>query len=668
MLKKTLALFLLLTGFAEAQSYTQPFFGIDKTASPPVMYQLLNGSWQRFPASSDMPAFTGDCVTSAGSTVISCAPLLAKVNTWSNTNLWSDSNTFYDATAYRFSANSVLAVGPGANIGFCGLAGCLVGNPSRTSLYKYDASKFNATKEEYVNDFEFYVSTGKAETWAVSSSYISNVYIHSYGSGQDGLYQMTGGTSPCTSAAVGSGPAGLVVGGTSVDNTCAWTYIGNGISDGKALHTNTLWVGSDAGHSWLSADNTIINAHLYNGALFVNREADYTLNNSENCAIGYVNCYVHFDTGVTRGTATAIYSGDQIVYEAPVWAATTTLPPFSYRYKNDGGTDRLYVLLNTQECTTGGTGPSGTGASADGTCNWYYKRDGRTPYGSHYWALLSNANYIEDALIGDGTSARYGIRFFGQHVGADFDAASYQTAAGTPYFAQLPVGQRICFNAASDCILSTTYSGSSVLQFTQSGAIGLNLLNPASTVNFIQLQGNATGFGPVVQSAGSDANVPLNLQAKSSDIQLLSPVYIIASTLKMNGGTSSFFSQGNAGLGGPGTAGEKIQLYGVLGAPAATDYSIGVESGFTWFSTGGGYRFYGFTSNVLASITAAGGVQSSVTTVGALPTCNAAAKATRLYVSDANATLTAGIGAVVAAGGANNVPVGCDGTNWRIGG
>lgn len=39
----------------------------------------------------------------------------------------------------------------------------------------------------------------------------------------------------------------------------------------------------------------------------------------------------------------------------------------------------------------------------------------------------------------------------------------------------------------------------------------------------------------------------------------------------------------------------------------------------------------------------------------------------RGYVTDANATLTAGIGAVVAAGGANVVPVFCDGTNWRIG-
>lgn len=42
-------------------------------------------------------------------------------------------------------------------------------------------------------------------------------------------------------------------------------------------------------------------------------------------------------------------------------------------------------------------------------------------------------------------------------------------------------------------------------------------------------------------------------------------------------------------------------------------------------------------------------------------------KGQRAFVTDANATFTAGIGAVVACSGANNVPVTYDGTNWRIG-
>lgn len=56
------------------------------------------------------------------------------------------------------------------------------------------------------------------------------------------------------------------------------------------------------------------------------------------------------------------------------------------------------------------------------------------------------------------------------------------------------------------------------------------------------------------------------------------------------------------------------------------------------------------------------------TTVGALTACGGSIKGARAFVTDSNAaSYTAGIGAVVAAGGATNVPVVCDGTNWRIG-
>lgn len=44
-----------------------------------------------------------------------------------------------------------------------------------------------------------------------------------------------------------------------------------------------------------------------------------------------------------------------------------------------------------------------------------------------------------------------------------------------------------------------------------------------------------------------------------------------------------------------------------------------------------------------------------------------AAQGARSFVTDATQTMTAGIGAVVVGGGANNVPVYYDGTNWRIG-
>lgn len=137
---------------------------------------------------------------------------------------------------------------------------------------------------------------------------------------------------------------------------------------------------------------------------------------------------------------------------------------------------------------------------------------------------------------------------------------------------------------------------------------------------------------------------------------------------------------------------------GTFTASAGNNPNTTGQAGFTWTGAGGmlfaathasgplifdsgGFNervriLSGGAVNIGASATDLGGVgrlnveDYAVTapkTVGGLSTCNSAAKGARSFVTDANATFTAGIGAVVAAGGANNVPVTCDGTNWRIG-
>lgn len=53
--------------------------------------------------------------------------------------------------------------------------------------------------------------------------------------------------------------------------------------------------------------------------------------------------------------------------------------------------------------------------------------------------------------------------------------------------------------------------------------------------------------------------------------------------------------------------------------------------------------------------------------VASLPAASSTYTGMRAFVTDSNTALTAGIGAIVAAGGSNVVPVFCDGTNWRIG-
>jgi hypothetical protein len=54
-------------------------------------------------------------------------------------------------------------------------------------------------------------------------------------------------------------------------------------------------------------------------------------------------------------------------------------------------------------------------------------------------------------------------------------------------------------------------------------------------------------------------------------------------------------------------------------------------------------------------------------TVANLPAAATVGAGARATVTDATQTLTAGIGATVAGGGANIVPVFSDGTNWKIG-
>lgn len=73
------------------------------------------------------------------------------------------------------------------------------------------------------------------------------------------------------------------------------------------------------------------------------------------------------------------------------------------------------------------------------------------------------------------------------------------------------------------------------------------------------------------------------------------------------------------------------------------------------------------TDAVAETLTASEYVKTTAVAVAALPAAATAGAGARATVTDSNATLTAGIGAVVAAGGANIVPVFSDGTNWRIG-
>jgi hypothetical protein len=61
-------------------------------------------------------------------------------------------------------------------------------------------------------------------------------------------------------------------------------------------------------------------------------------------------------------------------------------------------------------------------------------------------------------------------------------------------------------------------------------------------------------------------------------------------------------------------------------------------------------------------------VLSAPQTVATLPTCNAAAKGARAYITDSNvAFAAAAVGGAVGGAGANQAPVYCDGAGWKYG-
>jgi hypothetical protein len=96
-------------------------------------------------------------------------------------------------------------------------------------------------------------------------------------------------------------------------------------------------------------------------------------------------------------------------------------------------------------------------------------------------------------------------------------------------------------------------------------------------------------------------------------------------------------------------SGDPVQI-----APAGTRYFDTTNAAMyaMWVSTGAGW----LPITPLAT-----------RAVAALPAAAAGNRGWRCMVTDANAAFTAGIGAVVAAGGANVVPVVSDGAAWRIG-
>lgn len=243
----------------------------------------------------------------------------------------------------------------------------------------------------------------------------------------------------------------------------------------------------------------------------------------------------------------------------------------------------------------------------------------------------------------------------------------------------------------------------------------LKVTATAAAVNELTLANAAALNDPSLTASGSDADIGINLVPKGSGTVKIATVPVVTTT-----GTQTLTNKTltapvltTPALGTPAsgvltncTGGPTLTsatlitpalgtpasgtLTNCTGLPIATGVS-GLAAGVATFlatpssanllaattdETGTGALVFANTPTLVAPILGAATGTSVATsswqkttpvTVATLVAAATAGAGARHAVTDANATLTAGIGAVVAGGGANTVPVFCDGTNWRIG-
>lgn len=220
-----------------------------------------------------------------------------------------------------------------------------------------------------------------------------------------------------------------------------------------------------------------------------------------------------------------------------------------------------------------------------------------------------------------------------QHGGISINAsvaAPLITGGNTTFWAVQDETQG--FTTSSSSLLLDTYSGSGACVGLCAGNITARTGRGTAAAPTTLLTGDVTSFWGAVPCIGGPP------------CTFVTQVPAIMRTIWTDSGTNQgsafvFLTSPNGGVGNRAEA-VRIQGSGGLSVGLTTDPGIG---------------------GILANKT----IGAVPTSVGSLPTCNSASKGFRSFVVDELAAV--GFNTIATGSGANNVPVFCDGTNWRIG-
>jgi hypothetical protein len=296
-------------------------------------------------------------------------------------------------------------------------------------------------------------------------------------------------------------------------------------------------------------------------------------------------------------------------------------------------------------------------------------------------------------LFGDGSAAAPSISF-----ASDPDTGFYRTAAGQVGF-------------TSDGVRSLTFqtggrilgAGATFIVMPAGGGVGIDItpIRPLQVLGATGAPGAGTGIWVGDSGAGKSALEMGRVDATRSWLQSWNNGAASVLSLNEAGGNVLVGTTVNSGallnLGTNTTTSAGGIVFGTdtfLYRLAAGVLALDIASGSAGFygriagTTQITFQYTGTQTEVISNTSAlvlksnnttaltldasqnatfAGLAITQIYTVATLPAAAAGNKGARAHVSNATATLTAGIGAIVAGGGANIVPVFSDGTNWRIG-